>query len=304
MIVTYNYDSIFLRLSSFPISGNTYVMCFNGFFAASKCGNQSQSQTFIPETSHFLERKWFFRCASNNLPKSQFNYGSPRLSFLPHFLSLPSSRMIAAPAMASIDGSQHGSTISVVTWFLLVATALAVITRLATKLAISHRLNTDDFVVFSALVRKLVIKSWQCLRRLTVPALVHRPIRCGVYPGTSQSSNQYFRFYSTGKISTGASTPQPGKGWKDSVADLLQSTYAAGLLYIPSLLLAKLSVSLLLRLITPNTLHKKLILGVEIVTVFWAVSSEIAAAFQCHLPVPWKFLGGNTCFDRVCQYST
>lgn len=94
------------------------------------------------------------------------------------------------------------------------------------------------------------------------------------------------------------------KRWRDSVADLLQSTYASGLLYIPSLLLAKLSVSLLLRLITPNILHKKLILGVEIVTVFWAVSSEIAAAFQCHLPVPWKFLGGNTCFDRVGHYST
>lgn len=176
-------------------------------------------QIFIPESSHLLERKWFFRWASNNLPK----YGSPRLSFLPsHFLSLPSSRMIAAPAMSSIDGSEHGSTISVVTWFLLVATALAVITRLATKLAISHRLNTDDFVVFSALVRKLAIKIWQCVSRLTVSALVHRPICCGVYPGTSQSSNQYFRFYPTGKISTGASMPYAGKRWKDSVADLLQ----------------------------------------------------------------------------------
>lgn len=93
------------------------------------------------------------------------------------------------------------------------------------------------------------------------------------------------------------------KKWMDSVADLRQSTYAAGLLYIPSLLLAKISVSLLLRLITPNILHKKLILGVEIITVLWAVSSEIAAAFQCHLPVPWKFLEGNTCFDRVGQCS-
>lgn len=132
---------------------------------------------------------------------------------------------------------------------------------------------------------------------------MHRPIRCSVYPGTSQPSNQYFRFYSTGKISTGACMPYACKRWKDSVADLRQSTYAAGLLYIPSLLLAKISVSLLLRLITPNILHKKLILGVEIVTVLWAVSSEIAAAFQCHLPIPWKFLGGNTCFDRVGQSS-
>lgn len=140
------------------------------------------------------------------------------------------------------------------------------------------------------------------MRGLTVSALEHRPIRCSVYPGTSQSSNQYFRYYPTGKISTGASLPYACELWKDSVVDLLQSTYAAGLLYIPSLLLAKLSVSLLLRLITPNILHKKLILGVEIITVFWAVSSEIAAAFQCHLPVPWKFLGGNTCFDRVGHY--
>lgn len=206
--------------------------------------------------------------------------------------------------MASIDSSEHGSTINVVTWFLLVAATLAVITRLATKLAISHRLNTDDFVVFSALVRKLATKSGQFVRGLTVSAFVYRPIRCSVYPGTSQPANQYFRCYRTGKISEGASMSCTCKRWRDSVADLLQSTYASGLLYIPSLLLAKLSVSLLLRLITPNILHKKLILGVEIVTVFWAISSEIAAAFQCHLPVPWKFLGGNTCFDLVRHYLT
>lgn len=52
---------------------------------------------------------------------------------------------------------EHGSTISVITWFLLVATALAVITRIATKLAISNRINLDDFVVFTALVRD----SWE-----------------------------------------------------------------------------------------------------------------------------------------------
>lgn len=47
----------------------------------------------------------------------------------------------------------HEAIISVVTWFLAVSTILSVITRMATKLAISRRVNGDDAVIFGALVR-------------------------------------------------------------------------------------------------------------------------------------------------------
>lgn len=47
----------------------------------------------------------------------------------------------------------HGAIISVVTWFLVVSTILSFITRMATKLAVSRRMNGDDVVIFAALVR-------------------------------------------------------------------------------------------------------------------------------------------------------
>lgn len=46
-----------------------------------------------------------------------------------------------------------GSVVNIVSWFLLVATALAVIARMATKKAVSHKFTIDDAVVFAALVR-------------------------------------------------------------------------------------------------------------------------------------------------------
>ncbi len=131
-----------------------------------------------------------------------------------------------------------------------------------------------------------------------VSAFEYRAINRRVFRGTAQPFNRYFRLSATGKISAG----NPGYTvalQRDWPAHFTQSMYAAGLLHIPSLCLAKLSVSLLLRLITPNVLHNRLILGVEVTTVLWALTAELVAAFQCHLPTPWKFLG-NKCFDRVC----
>ena len=82
------------------------------------------------------------------------------------------------------------------------------------------------------------------------------------------------------------------------LADSIQSAYAAELLYVPSLCFVKLSVALLLRSITPDVCHNRIILAIAITTALWAASSELAIAFQCHLPIPWIFLG-NTCINRV-----
>ena len=49
----------------------------------------------------------------------------------------------------------YGPVINIITWFLLVTTTLAVIARIATKLAISRRIDADDYVTFVALVRTL-----------------------------------------------------------------------------------------------------------------------------------------------------
>lgn len=49
--------------------------------------------------------------------------------------------------------TNHEAIISVVTWFLAVSTVISFITRMATKLFISRRVNGDDVVIFAALVR-------------------------------------------------------------------------------------------------------------------------------------------------------
>lgn len=47
-----------------------------------------------------------------------------------------------------------GPFLNVVTWILLITSALAVLTRLVTKRALSRRIDVDDAFVIAALVRK------------------------------------------------------------------------------------------------------------------------------------------------------
>ncbi len=62
-------------------------------------------------------------------------------------MSTSNSRPVDTPA-------NHGPIVSVLTWFLLAATILAVIARVLTKRAISRRLATDDYLIFAALVSR------------------------------------------------------------------------------------------------------------------------------------------------------
>ena len=41
-----------------------------------------------------------------------------------------------------------------------------------------------------------------------------------------------------------------------------------------------------------------MILALESTIILWAVTAELVAAFQCHLPNPWQFVG-NSCIDTV-----
>lgn len=48
--------------------------------------------------------------------------------------------------------TNHGPVVAVVTWFLTVASVLWVIIRVGTKLALSRKLATDDYLIIIALV--------------------------------------------------------------------------------------------------------------------------------------------------------
>lgn len=83
--------------------------------------------------------------------------------------------------------------------------------------------------------------------------------------------------------------------------DSRQFDYVSNLLFILNLCFAKLSVIQMLRIITPVKLHVRIVLGTGAFIVAWSFASELAAAFQCEPPNPWKVIE-NQCFDRVCTH--
>ena len=78
----------------------------------------------------------------------------------------------------------------------------------------------------------------------------------------------------------------------------IQALYAASLLYIPAIIITKLSVILSIRDILTFGIHEKFTRIVGGGILIWGVSSELAAAFQCRRPDIWRS-NGNTCFDTV-----
>ncbi|KAI4282999.1 MAG: hypothetical protein L6R35_005268 [Caloplaca aegaea] len=162
--------------------------------------------------------------------------------------------------------SNHGPIVSIVTWFLLAATVLAVVARVTTKIAISKRLTSDDFLIFLALafsIGQAVAVSLQTSNGL------------GQHEA-ALSAFQMDNFY--------------------------KFDYASNLLFILNLCFAKLSVLQLLRLVTPVKLHLRLVLGAGAFVILWSIASELASAFQCKTPNTWKVIG-NQCFDRAAFWN-
>ena len=60
--------------------------------------------------------------------------------------------MSSASTQPLVTSDDQGTVVSVVTWFLLVATTLMVIVRVATKLAVARKISGDDYMIFAALV--------------------------------------------------------------------------------------------------------------------------------------------------------
>lgn len=82
------------------------------------------------------------------------------------------------------------------------------------------------------------------------------------------------------------------------LANVLQSIYAADILFIVTLGLTKLSVVAFFLLSTIGKSPR--IVGVVLGSFIgsWILVSVIGLAFKCDLPHPWIIIN-NTCFDRV-----
>ncbi|KAI4267971.1 MAG: hypothetical protein L6R38_008012 [Xanthoria sp. 2 TBL-2021] len=174
---------------------------------------------------------------------------------------------MSSPASQQVDSpSNHGPIVGVMTWFLLAATVCAVIARVATKLAISKRFTSDDFLIFAAL-------------GLSIGQGVVVTLQIGS---------------GLGKHADTLSAPQLDRFDKFD--------YASNLLFIVNLCSAKVSVLQMLRTITPIKLHVRMVLGVGLFTLLWSLASEFVAAFHCSIPEPWQ-VTGNRCIDRTAFWN-
>ncbi|KAL8802940.1 MAG: hypothetical protein Q9182_003490 [Xanthomendoza sp. 2 TL-2023] len=175
---------------------------------------------------------------------------------------------MSSPDAQPIDTpSNHGPIVGVMTWFLLAATVCAVIARVLTKLAISRRFSSDDFLIFAALGLSIG-------QGATVTLQIANGL--GRHADTL-SASQLEKFY--------------------------KFDYVSNLLFILNLCFAKISILQMLRTITPVKMHVRMVLGVGIFVLIWSFASEFAAAFQCSIPGTWQ-VTGKTCIDRMGFWSS
>jgi hypothetical protein len=85
-----------------------------------------------------------------------------------------------------------------------------------------------------------------------------------------------------------------------ALADSDKAEYANKLLYIATLVFAKLSIISLLMILTASDLHRNFGIGLTCIIAVWGFVSELVAAFQCGRVDPWRFIGpAHRCLDLV-----
>ncbi|KAL5117132.1 hypothetical protein ACEQ8H_004957 [Pleosporales sp. CAS-2024a] len=155
-----------------------------------------------------------------------------------------------------------GPFVNVVTWILLITSALAVLTRLITKRALRRRIQVDDVFVIAALIASIA-------------------------SGASVS------IQTTNGLGRNLSTLT-----EVQILTYQKAEYANKLLYIATLVCAKLSIISLLMILTASELHKHFGIGLTGIIALWGIVSELVTAFQCGRIEPWRFIGHeHHCLD-------
>ena len=77
-----------------------------------------------------------------------------------------------------------------------------------------------------------------------------------------------------------------------------QTGYAAQVLYILSLSLAKIGTLVFVKTIARKVSTYKLVMGAMGFTVLWTIAGLFGILFQCSVPAPWAILSSR-CFNQV-----
>ncbi|KAH7124729.1 hypothetical protein EDB81DRAFT_664332 [Dactylonectria macrodidyma] len=142
---------------------------------------------------------------------------------------------------------------------MMVFTILSAFTRIATRLVTIRTLKIDDYLVIVSTVM-VIAQSMAVI---------------------AQGS------HGLGKID-GLTTNQ--------ISFILKGSYAADILFILALLLAKVSATRAIVDMAPRERRRRVFIT-EGIIIFWALSSTVAAAFKCSLPEPWDYINGQ-CFNQ------
>jgi len=159
-----------------------------------------------------------------------------------------------------VTPDDHGPLVAVATWFLMVALVLSVMIRVAIRFFITRALGKEDATCVIA-----------ALLGVGQSIAVSMAVQHGV-----------------GKRERLLSTTQ--------LDDVQRADYAADLLYILVLALAKISVLQLLRRLAVIKLHQRIANGTMVVVMAWTIPSWFALAFRCGIPNPWDSKSGH-CMD-------
>ncbi|PWY83382.1 hypothetical protein BO70DRAFT_428692 [Aspergillus heteromorphus CBS 117.55] len=162
--------------------------------------------------------------------------------------------------MGRFSGDTRDPAVNVTNWFLLVTAALSVIFRLGTKYGSFRTFTNDDYLIIASLIF--------CAGQSIAVSM-------------SVANGYGYHIFTL--------TP-------DRIDRMMQSQYAASLLYTISLCLSKLSLSCFIRNLTPAAKDEFVALVVQASITVVALIDLFGTAFQCNLPQPWNYYTGK-CMD-------
>lgn len=168
------------------------------------------------------------------------------------------------PAFQQLTADNHGPTVVVVSYILLVTTVIVVITRLITRLKVTRKLAIDDYLIIAS----VILCTAQTIS-LTFAA------NNGLGRHFDTLSNSQFEGFS-------------------------KAIYATRILSIPTLAFAKSSTSCLIMGIRPPRpiqIAGQVVLGI---TNVWALAAMLALIFQCSVPNVWAYQ--SQCVNQWALY--
>ncbi|PYH95513.1 hypothetical protein BO71DRAFT_201928 [Aspergillus ellipticus CBS 707.79] len=162
--------------------------------------------------------------------------------------------------MGRFSGDTRDPAVNITTWFLLVTASLSVIFRLGTKYGSFRTLTNDDYLIVLSLIF--------CI---------------GQSVAVSMSVSNGYGYH--------ISTLSP-----ERIDRMMQSQYAAALLFVLSLCFSKLSLSFFIRNLTPTRKDQYVAFIVQTSVTAIAIIDFFGTAFQCNLPQTWNYYSGQ-CMD-------